>query len=114
MPDKKEKSAVGIGVPATEDKKTSNESIYEAEEKIKIVISDFSEAEAEYKRLKQKKEQLEKEWKELEPWNNVGPTVREFLYGKQHNLLSVFSRKERTCRIRRRCRSRELRAPQAL
>lgn len=29
------------------------------------------------------KEQLEKEWKELEHWNNVGPTVQEFLYGKQ-------------------------------
>lgn len=29
------------------------------------------------------KEQLEKEWKELEPWGNIGPTVREFLYGKQ-------------------------------
>lgn len=29
------------------------------------------------------KEQLEKEWKELEPWNNIGPTVQEFLYGKQ-------------------------------
>jgi len=28
-------------------------------------------------------EQLEKEWKELEPWNNIGPTVQEFLYGKQ-------------------------------
>lgn len=32
------------------------------------------------------KEQLEKEWKELEPWNNIGPTVREFLYGKQPNV----------------------------
>ena len=29
------------------------------------------------------KEQLEKEWKELEPWSNIGPTVQEFLYGKQ-------------------------------
>lgn len=29
------------------------------------------------------KEQLEKEWKELEPWCNIGPSVREFLYGKQ-------------------------------
>lgn len=29
------------------------------------------------------KEQLEKEWKELEAWNNIGPTVQEFLYGKQ-------------------------------
>lgn len=29
------------------------------------------------------KEQLEKEWKELEHWNSVGPTVQEFLYGKQ-------------------------------
>ena len=29
------------------------------------------------------KEQLDKEWKELEHWNNVGPTVQEFLYGKQ-------------------------------
>ena len=29
------------------------------------------------------KEQLEKEWKELEPWGNMGPTVQEFLYGKQ-------------------------------
>ena len=29
------------------------------------------------------KEQLEKEWKELEPWGNIGPTVQEFLYGKQ-------------------------------
>lgn len=28
------------------------------------------------------KEQLEKEWKELEHWNNIGPTVQEFLYGK--------------------------------
>lgn len=28
------------------------------------------------------KEQLEKEWKELEPWGNIGPTVQEFLYGK--------------------------------
>lgn len=32
------------------------------------------------------KEQLEKEWKELEPWNNVGPTVQEFLYGKQPGM----------------------------
>ena len=32
------------------------------------------------------KEQLEKEWKELEPWNNVGPTVQEFLYGKQSEV----------------------------
>lgn len=38
MPDKKGKSAVGMGVPATEIEKTSNESIYESEEKIKIVI----------------------------------------------------------------------------
>ena len=30
------------------------------------------------------KEQLEKEWKELEPW--IGPTVQEFLYGKQPEL----------------------------
>ena len=29
------------------------------------------------------KEQLEKEWKELEPWGNIGPTVQEFLYEKQ-------------------------------
>lgn len=29
------------------------------------------------------KEQLDKEWKELEPWSKVGPTVQEFLYGKQ-------------------------------
>lgn len=29
------------------------------------------------------KEQLEKEWKELEPWGNIGPTIQEFLYGKQ-------------------------------
>lgn len=29
------------------------------------------------------KEQLEKEWKELEPWGNIGSTVQEFLYGKQ-------------------------------
>lgn len=29
------------------------------------------------------KEQLEKEWKELEPWCNIGPTVHEFLYGKE-------------------------------
>ena len=29
------------------------------------------------------KEQLEKEWKELEPWGNIGPTVQEFLYGSQ-------------------------------
>lgn len=29
------------------------------------------------------KEQLEKEWKELEPWGNIGPTVQEFLYGQQ-------------------------------
>lgn len=28
------------------------------------------------------KEQLEKEWKELEPWSNIGPTAKEFLYGK--------------------------------
>lgn len=32
------------------------------------------------------KEQLEKEWKELEPWNNIGPTVQEFLYGKQPEI----------------------------
>ena len=32
------------------------------------------------------KEQLEKEWKELEPWNNIGPTVQEFLYGKQQEV----------------------------
>lgn len=32
------------------------------------------------------KEQLEKEWKELEPWSNIGPTVQEFLYGKQPNV----------------------------
>ena len=29
------------------------------------------------------KEQLEKEWKELEPYGNIGPTVHEFLYGEQ-------------------------------
>lgn len=29
------------------------------------------------------KEQLEKEWKELEIWDNIGPTIQEFLYGKQ-------------------------------
>ena len=29
------------------------------------------------------KEQLEKEWKELEPWGKIGPTVEEFLYGKK-------------------------------
>lgn len=28
------------------------------------------------------KEKLEKEWKELEPWENIGPTIHEFLYGK--------------------------------
>lgn len=28
------------------------------------------------------KEQLEKERKELEPWSNIGPTAKEFLYGK--------------------------------
>ena len=27
------------------------------------------------------KEQLEAEWKELEPWGNIGPTVEEYLYG---------------------------------
>lgn len=32
------------------------------------------------------KEQLEKEWKELEPWGNIGPTVQEFLYGKQSEV----------------------------
>ena len=32
------------------------------------------------------REQLEKEWKELEHWNNVGPTVQEFLYGKQQEV----------------------------
>lgn len=32
------------------------------------------------------KEQLEKEWKELEPWGNIGPTVQEFLYGKQQEV----------------------------
>lgn len=32
------------------------------------------------------KEQLEKEWKELEPWCNIGPSVREFLYGKQPDV----------------------------
>lgn len=32
------------------------------------------------------KEQLEKEWKELEPWSNIGPTVQEFLYGKQQEV----------------------------
>lgn len=29
------------------------------------------------------KEQLEKEWKELEEYGNVGPTVKEFLHGEQ-------------------------------
>lgn len=29
------------------------------------------------------KEQLKKEWKELEHWCNIGPTVEEFLYGEQ-------------------------------
>ena len=32
------------------------------------------------------KEQLEKEWKELEHWTNIGPTVQEFLYGKQPEI----------------------------
>lgn len=32
------------------------------------------------------KEQLEKEWKELEPWGNIGPTVQEFLYGKKSEV----------------------------
>jgi len=30
------------------------------------------------------KEQLEKDWDELKHWNNIGPTVEEFLYGKQN------------------------------
>ena len=32
------------------------------------------------------KEQLEKEWKELEPWGNIKPTVQEFLYGNQPEM----------------------------
>lgn len=39
------------------------------------------------------KEQLEKEWKELEHWNNIGPTVQEFLYGKQPKM-DLFERPE--------------------
>ena len=34
------------------------------------------------------KEQLEKDWDELKHWNNVGPTVEEFLYGKQNPAWS--------------------------
>lgn len=34
------------------------------------------------------KEQLEKDWDELKRWNNVGPTVEEFLYGKQNPAWS--------------------------
>ena len=33
--------------------------------------------------MTQEEKQFEKEWKELEPWNNIGPTVQEFLYGEQ-------------------------------
>ena len=29
------------------------------------------------------KEQIQKDWDELKHWNNIGPTVEEFLYGKQ-------------------------------
>lgn len=29
------------------------------------------------------KEQIEKDWDELKHWNNIGPTVEEFLYGEQ-------------------------------
>ena len=29
------------------------------------------------------KEQLQKEWDELKKWDNIGPTVQEFLHGKQ-------------------------------
>ena len=31
------------------------------------------------------KEQIEKDWEELKHWNNVGPTVEEFLYGERRN-----------------------------
>jgi hypothetical protein len=34
------------------------------------------------------KEQLEKDWDELKHWNNVGPTIEEFLYGKQNPAWS--------------------------
>ena len=33
------------------------------------------------------KEQLEAEWKELEPWGNIGPTVEEYLYYNRPNLF---------------------------
>lgn len=34
------------------------------------------------------KEQIERDWDELKHWNNVGPTVEEFLYGKQNPVWS--------------------------
>ena len=47
------------------------------------------------------KEQLEKEWKELEPWGNIGPTVQEFLYGKQPEVeLEKFTEKIKTFQSR--------------
>lgn len=40
------------------------------------------------------REQLEKEWKELEPYGNIGPSVQEFLYGKQPEVdLEKFAEK---------------------
>ena len=35
------------------------------------------------------KEQLEKEWKALEPWGKIGPTVNEFLYGRPERKFKV-------------------------
>jgi len=35
------------------------------------------------------KEQLEKEWKDLEKWNDVGPTVEEYLYGHKRPVVDL-------------------------
>lgn len=38
------------------------------------------------------KEQIQKDWDELKHWNNVGPTVEEFLYEKQNPTDKVESK----------------------
>lgn len=51
-------------------------------------------AELKYHLATTPKEQLEKECKELEPWGNIGPTIQEFLYGKQPEMdLEKFTEK---------------------
>ena len=35
------------------------------------------------------KEQLQKEWDDLKEWGNIGPTVNEFLYGKDESAPKI-------------------------